>query len=396
MTSDGDGDRPELDIAFVDAQVLHPDRVGSGECVLVRDGLVEHVGEPVEPPSGCRVVDVAGDYLLPGLVDIHAHGALGRTFNEPDPAAWATVLGAHLAAGTTSVLATLASDTTERMNAALGAADEQTSSSCVGAHLEGPYLSPDYCGAHPIEALRVPADGSWRSLVCGGGGPLMVTLAPELDGAGELIRALTGAGTVVSAGHSGASADVLAAAHRDGLRHIAHLWSGQSALHKDGPWRTPGLLEETLGSDLLTAEVIADGRHVPAPLVRIAHRCLGPDRLCLVSDASAGTGLPAGTEFRMGAAHGVVADGVGLSANGVSFCGSTSFLIDVLRYAVNEAGLPLVEAVRMATATPARVIGMADRIGALAPGRAADLLVLDRELRVRCVVQAGQAWQQHE
>jgi N-acetylglucosamine-6-phosphate deacetylase len=218
-----------------------------------------------------------------------------------------------------------------------------------------------------------------------------VTLAPELPGATDLIRALTARGVVVSAGHSAAGGAELAAAHRAGLRHVAHLWSGQSALRKDGPWRTPGLLEETLASTGLTAEVIADGVHVPAPLLRIAHRCLGPDRLCVVSDASAGTGLPPGTTFRMGAARGIVADGVAMSEDGGSFCGSTSFLADVLRYAVVRAGIPLVDAVRMATATPATVLGLADRIGSLGPGRVADLVVLDGDLRTRMVVRAGRA-----
>jgi len=376
-------------IAVTNATVVHRDRVGAGECVLVRDGLVEHTGAR-RVLAGYEVVDVAGGVVTPGLVDLHAHGARGRTFNEADPAAWAAVLAAHAAAGTTSLLATLATDTPAGLTRALATAGTHgEGSALLGTHLEGPYLNPEFRGAHPADALRTPSDGSWRDLAGGPDTPRLVTLAPELPGATDLIRALAARGVVVSAGHSAAAGDELAAAQRAGLRHVAHLWSGQSALRKHGPWRRPGLLEETLASTGLTAEVIADGVHVPAPLVRIAHRCLGPDRLCLVSDASAGTGLPAGTTFRMGAARGVVADGVAMSHDGASFCGSTSFLADVLRHAVAEAGIPLADAVRMATATPAAVLGMADRIGSLAPGRVADLVVFDGELRPRLVMRAG-------
>jgi N-acetylglucosamine-6-phosphate deacetylase len=377
-------------VAVVNATVVHADRVGADECVVVEDGVVTHVGARPPLPSDCRLVDAAGDHVLPGLVDIHAHGALGRTFNEPDVAAWTTALDAHAASGTTSLVATLASDTPAAMAAAAATAQVLSGHApLVGWHLEGPYLNPEFAGAHPAAALRTPADGSWQDVVPDATGLRLVTLAPELPGAADLVRSLVASGVRVAAGHSAARGEVLDAARHDGVRHVTHLWSGQSVLRKDGPWRTPGLLEETLGSADLTAEIIADGCHVPAVLARVAYRCLGPDRLCLVSDASAGTGLPAGTEFRMGAAHGTVADGVAVSADGTSFCGSTSFLSDVLRFAVRRAGIPLVDAVRMATATPARVAGIADRAGTLAPGRAADLVVLDHDLRVRVVAISG-------
>ncbi|MFF4159197.1 N-acetylglucosamine-6-phosphate deacetylase [Streptomyces sp. NPDC001678] len=377
-------------VAVVNASVVHADRVGSGDCLFLRDGVIEYAGEHRRPPPGYRVVDAGGDHVLPGLVDVHAHGAFGRTFNEAADDAWRTVLAAHTAAGTTGLLATLATDGPDAMAAALAVGHRvPPGSGLLGAHLEGPYLNPVFRGAHPHDALRSPGEESWRGLLPEPGFVRMVTLAPELPGAIPLVRELTGRGVVVSAGHSGASDEALAAARAAGLRHVAHLWSGQSALRKDGPWRRPGLLESVLASCGLTAELIADGRHLPAELVRIAHRCLGPDRLCLVSDASAGTGLPPGTTFTMGAARGVVAEGVALDHDGASFCGSTSFLSDVLRFTVLGAGVPLVEAVRMATATPARLLGLADRIGSLTPGLAADLVVLDRELRVRRVARGG-------
>ncbi|MGW7789429.1 N-acetylglucosamine-6-phosphate deacetylase [Streptomyces tricolor] len=376
--------------AVVNASIVHHERVATGECLFQRDGVIEYVGPHRRPPAGWDVVDVRGRLLLPGLVDVHVHGARGRTFNEPDTQAWTSVTAAHARAGSTSVLATLASDSLPATAAALDAGRRTDGDSRpVGAHLEGPYLNPEFAGAHPEEALRTPDDGGWQTLLAEPEFVRMVTLAPELPGAAKAIRALTERNIVVSAGHSGASGEVLATARSHGLSHVAHLWSGQSALSKDGPWRITGLLESVLASDGLTAELIADGRHLPAELVRIAYRCLGPDRLCLVSDASAGTGLPPGTEFSMGAARGVVADGVALDHRGEAFCGSTSFLSDILRFTVLRAGVPLPHATRMAATTPARVAGIAERTGSLAPGLAADLVVLDDGLRVLRVARHG-------
>nr|WP_237532345.1 amidohydrolase family protein [Streptomyces sp. SID8352] len=327
---------------------------------------------------------------MPGLVDIHVHGARGRTFNEADAGAWYSIAAAHAEAGSTSLLATLASDSLPALTAAL-AAGRRTAAGHrpVGAHLEGPYLNPEFGGAHPADALCLPDDGAWQALLSERDFLRMVTLAPELPGADKVIRAFTEQNVTVSAGHSGASSGVLTAARSQGLRHVAHLWSGQSALFKEGPWRRTGLLEAVLASEDLTAELIADGRHLPAELVRIAYRCLGPERLCLVSDASAGTGLPPDTVFSMGAARGIVADGVALAQGGESFCGSTSFLSDVLRFTVLEARVPLVDATRMATATPARVAGIAERVGSLVPGADADLVVMDDVLRVLRVARRG-------
>jgi N-acetylglucosamine-6-phosphate deacetylase len=162
-----------------------------------------------------------------------------------------------------------------------------------------------------------------------------------------------------------------------------------SMLTKRGPWRQLGLLEAALASDDLTAEVIADGFHVPAELVRIAHRCLGIDRMCLISDASAGTGLPLGCCFRMGSAEGRVESGVALTLDGSAFCGSTSSLASIFRFCVTRAGLSVVDCARMAATTPARLLGLEAQTGRIAEGLRADLVVLDDEMEAQAVMRAG-------
>jgi N-acetylglucosamine-6-phosphate deacetylase len=374
--------------------VVDPDGVAERD-VVIGDGRIIAVTAPASAVTDEDTVDAGGCLVLPGLVDLHLHGAEGRTFNDVHPAVWRAVLDYHLRHGTTTVLATLMTDDLDQLGAQLETARGLLAApsrppSLAGVHLEGPYLAPEQRGAHPRGMLRTPDDGSWKRLAPYQDVLRLMTLAPELPGAHALVRASAAAGVVVAAGHSAADAHTLRAAAANGLGHATHLWSGQSMLRKDGPWREPGLLEAVLASDHLTGELIADGFHLPAPLVRIGHRCLGADRACLVSDASAGTGLPPGTSFKMGTAEGIVSDGVALTADGVSFCGSTSTLLDVLRYTVREAEIPLIDAVCMATTTPARVARICHEVGALRAGLRANATIIDREtLALVAVVQNG-------
>ncbi|WP_416484275.1 N-acetylglucosamine-6-phosphate deacetylase [Streptomyces sp. CL12] len=337
-------------------------------------------------------IDATGYLVSPGLVDIHVHGAFGHDFTEPAPAAWRQVLDAHLLAGTTTMLATLAStgpaETAAALAVAAGLITDQQAPTLAGVHLEGPCLNPEQRGAHNRAHLRSAAQ-VLRELT-----PLpralhMVTLAPELPGADELISYLVEQGVRVSAGHSGATPDQLAHARALGVSHLAHLWSGQSALSRPALHRLPGLLEASLASVELTAEVIADGHHLPAALLTIALRCLGPDRLCLVSDATAGTGMAPGTTFRTGANTGRVHDGYAATEDRTSLCGSITPLAVTAARMHELTGASTEDVLTMATATPARAAGLYPRKGSLLPGADGDVVLFDPALDVRAVVLGG-------
>ncbi|MEU7340365.1 amidohydrolase family protein [Streptomyces sp. NPDC007074] len=343
-------------------------------------------------PHDPVAVDAGGLLVAPGLVDIHVHGAAGHDLADPDPAGWHTVLDTHLSAGTTTVLATLASTTPDRTAAALATAAALMRTphapTLAGVHLEGPCLAPDQRGAHDISLLRSPQQ------VLAELTPLpealrMVTLAPELPGADALITYLTQHRVTVSAGHSAATGHDLARARSRGLSHLAHLWSGQSALTRPALHRVPGLLEESLASQTLTAEVIADGHHLPAALLTIALRCLGPDRLCLVSDATAGCGLDTGRTFHTGASLGRVHDGYAATADHTSLCGSITPLATCMSRMRDMTAAPLADVLTMATATPARAAGLYPRKGSLLPGADGDAVLIDPDLHVRAVVLGG-------
>ncbi|MDI7274633.1 MAG: amidohydrolase family protein, partial [Anaerolineae bacterium] len=208
----------------------------------------------------------------------------------------------------------------------------------------------------------------------------MMSYAPELPGALELTRRLVELGIVPAGGHSAARDREVYAAVREGLRHAIHLWSGQSTTVREGPWRRPGLLEAALACDGLTGEIIADGKHLPPTLMVLAYRCKGPDRLCVVSDAVAGAGLPEGSRFRLAGNEYEVCDGVGMVPDRTAFAGSVTFLNRMVAILVDSVGVPLVEAVRMASLTPARIVGVADRKGSLEAGKDADLVLFEADL----------------
>ncbi len=194
-------------------------------------------------------------------------------------------------------------------------------------------------------------------------------------------------------GHSSAKEEHVAAAMRAGLRHVTHIWSAMSSTVREGPWRKPGVLEAALVFDGLTVEMIADNRHLPATLMKLAYKCIGPDRLCVVSDATNGAGLPEGTRFRMGSMEYVISDGVGMMLDNTAFAGSTTLLNQMIPILHEVVGIPLVEAIRMATLNPALAIGLDASIGSIAPGKRADLAVFEDDFSAWQVMIGGQ-WAQ--
>ena len=382
--------------ALVNGRVVLPDAVVEDQALLIEDGRIAALvpSSDASVRSGMPKVDAGGRLVAPGLIDIHTHGALGHTFNEPTAEAFAAITAENARQGVTSLLATVTTAPLEDMVQCLAFAarwmgEAHAGAQVLGVHLEGPYFSPAQKGAQDPESIRVPDDGSadllleWHKVL------RIVTFAPELRGALDFTTRVARLGLVPAAGHSAATDAEVRAAMERGLRHVVHLWSGQSSTIRRGPWRVPGLLEASLASDELTAEIIADNRHLPPTLMKLAFKCLGPDRLCAVSDASSGAGLPEGARYRMGAMEYEVHDGVGMLLDRSAFAGSTTLLnrmVPVLRDAV---GIPLAHAVRMVTLTPARIIGVDRRKGSLEAGKDADITIFDDDFTAWGVVIGG-------
>ena len=375
---------------FANAGLIQPDRVIPRGWLRTENGIIADFGAGDPPPgSASTAVDGAGGWFAPGFIDLHVHGAVGRDFMEAENDAFDRILRHHATGGTTTIAATSVSAPWPTIAALVATArafrDRPGLPRLAGVHLEGPWLSPAKPGAHDAASFSLPDRASvervleWRDDI------LLVTLAPELPGAREAIRALTSVGIVVSAGHSDAWDEDVARAMQAGLRRVTHLYNAMSSARRRGAHRVAGLLECALAEPRVAVEIIADGHHVSPTLLRLALRAKGADGLTLVTDATAACGLPAGAEYRLGAVRCVARDGAGFLADRDVLAGSAAQMIDVVRNLVRDAGVSLADAVRMATIHPARTIAhrlTGPPIGRLEIGAAADLVCLTSELGI--------------
>jgi N-acetylglucosamine-6-phosphate deacetylase len=380
--------------ALTNGRVVLPDAVVDGHAVLVDGGRIGGVMYGSEIPAGVIQIDAGRRYIAPGLIDIHTHGALGHSFNEPDAEAFAVVTREQAARGVTSLLATIATAPIEDMvrccEVARAAMARPRGARILGVHLEGPYFSEAQRGAQNPAHMRAPDDGSVDHYLENHDITRIVSFAPELPGAIPFTERLVKLGIVPAAGHSSATDKHVLAAMKAGLRHTIHIWSSQSTTIREGPWRRPGLLEATLTYDGLTGEMISDNRHLPPTLMKLAYKCLGPDRLCAISDSTNGAGLPEGTHFGMGDMIFDVHEGVGMTLDRTSFAGSTTLLNQMIPILIEEVGVPLVAAVRMGSLTPSRVIGVDSRKGSLGAGKDADIAIFENDFTVWRTMIAGE------
>ena len=363
-------------------QVVTPARVHAPGWLDVDGDRIVDGGEG--PPPRPADLDLGDSTLVPGFVDAHVHGGGGASFDAGTDDAVRTTVGAHLAAGTTTMMASLVTDTVDALESRVVRLAAAVADGLVaGIHLEGPWLSPKQAGAHDTALLRDPdpADVA-RLLAAGDGAVRMVTLAPELPGGLDTVRRLTAAGVVAAVGHTDATYDVAREALDAGASVGTHLFNAMRGLHQREPGPPTALLEHP---DAFV-ELIADGVHLHPAVLRLAATAK-PHHFLLVTDAMAAAAGDDG-DYQLGPMAVTVRDGVARLTDSEMIAGSTLTMAAAVRYAVREAGLALPDVVRAATTTPATMLGLA-RVGALRPGFAADLVVLDDDLRVTRVMKAG-------
>ncbi|GAA5124984.1 N-acetylglucosamine-6-phosphate deacetylase [Alloalcanivorax gelatiniphagus] len=368
-------------------QVVTPARIlAPGWLLLDGDRIVE-VGEGAPPRPAD--VDVGDATLSPGFVDLHVHGGGGASFDTGTTDAAEVVAAAHLARGTTSMAASLVTDTPDRMTAAIRElAHLVRDGRLAGVHLEGPWLSPQRSGAHQPGSLTHPEPAAVERLLAAGDGAVrMVTLAPERHGGPDAVRRLAAAGVVAAIGHTDATYDEARAALDAGARLGTHLFNAMRPLHHREPGAVGALLDAPVD-----VELIADGVHLHPAVLRTVFAAK-PGRCILVTDAMAAAGAPDG-DYRLGPMAIEVRDGVARLASDDgdgAIAGSTLTMDAAVRFAVRTAGIPLVEVVHAASTAPAAAWGLSD-VGAIEAGRRADLVVLDDDLAVVRVMRAG-TWQ---
>jgi len=391
-------------------RVVTPGGVLSPGWIRLAGNVIDAVG-PGEPggqeSSGLPVTDLHGHWILPGFIDMHVHGGGGTSFTEGTAEDARRAAEFHRRHGSTTIVASLVTaplaDLAARAAMLAGLAGEGV---LAGLHLEGPFLSAARCGAQDPRHMIAPDVAAFASLHAAAAGQLrVITLAPELPGATALIKAAARAGVIAAVGHTDATADVTSAAVDAGASHATHLFNGMRPLHH----REPGPVGALLDRDEVSCEVIADGVHLHDTTVRLVARLSGPGRLVLITDAMAAAGMPDG-RYRLGSVRVEVEGGVARLAAGDhkdrtdhatapavaatpspagAIAGSTATMAGVVRHAI-AAGLPVTDVAAAASTTPARVLGLGDRTGALCAGLDADLVICDEEFGLRAVMRHGQ------
>ena len=364
--------------------------------VLIEEGVISRLGPQaeLEVPSGARLVDFSDCLFSPGLVDIHIHGSAGIDLMRADEQGlrhFERFLASH---GVTSYFPTTVTaplEPTLRALSALADAIESAESRTFdgadrarpcGIHLEGPFLSPLRRGVHPPENLLAPALNVFDRFWSAARGQIkLMTIAPELEGAPELIAAVQKRGVVASLGHSDATLEATRAGVRAGARHATHTFNAMRPLDH----RTPGILGEVLSNPVLTADLIADGVHVHPSVVQLFLSAKGPARAVLITDATAAAGMPDGS-YRLGPIEVEVKEGRCLYQG--SLAGSVLSLDRAIRNVMEFSGWAFEPALRSATLNPARVVGLAEK-GVLEAGCDADLVVWTAEREVRASIVKG-------
>jgi N-acetylglucosamine-6-phosphate deacetylase len=367
--------------ALVNGRILAGERIVTGQTVLLADGRIEAIALPTDPR--CRdaaSVDLEGQLLLPGFIDVQVNGGGGVLFNDdPSPESIRAIGAAHRQYGTTGFLPTLISDDLDTIAQAIGAVQSSLDArrpGALGIHIEGPFLNWARRGVHDPKHLR-RLDNGVISLLCSlRGGRTVLTLAPEMATA-DMIAQLTAGGILVSAGHSDASYAQTAAAIAHGVRGFTHLFNAMAPLTP----REPGIVGAALYDANTWCGIIVDGHHVDPVMLKLALRCKRHDRFMLVTDAMPPVGSPA-TSFVLQGRTIHVVDGVCRDENG-TLAGTGLDMATAVRNAVHLLDLSIVEAARMASEYPAGFLGLDDELGRIAPGFRANLVLMDDDLQVR-------------
>ncbi len=369
------------------ASLVLTDRIVDRGWILLKGDLIMAIGQGL-PPENHQHVDAEGLYLAPGFIDLHVHGGRGADFLDATPEAFQTVADFHLSGGTTGICPTAATATYNDYLAFLDAWESAKSKSRVRllpVHLEGPHLAPSKAGAQNAKLMIAPEAKQKDWILSRARSISQVTIAPELPGALQLIEAVTQAGVVISAGHTEASDEDMRASVVAGLTKVTHLFNAMSTASKRGLFRQAGAMEFALSDENIFCELVADGFHVSPTLLKLAYRAKGPERIALVSDSLAGAGLPEGAKFQLGSVPCKVGPGYGVLEDGSALAGSLARTIDLVRVMTQQGEVPLFNSVRMASLTPATILGIDARFGSIQPNKIADLVLFDDRFMVRDV-----------
>ena len=365
--------------------------------VQIRDGIITGVSDRDPEMAGAMIVDAGGRYISPGFIDIHVHGGGGYDFMDNTVEAFLEIAKTHVRYGTTAMFPTTLTGSAEDIVRTLKTYDEayplnESGSEFMGVHLEGPYFAMSQRGAQDPRWIRDPDPEEYEYIVSQSASIKRWSAAPELKGAIPFARYLRSKGILVSLAHTDAIYEEVQEGFENGYTLATHLYSGMSGVTRRNAFRYAGAVESAFIIDDMDVEIIADGIHLPAPLLKLIYKIKGPGKIALITDAMRAAGMPPGESVIGNLQTGmkvIVEDGVSKMPDRKSFAGSVATADRLVRTMVGLAGVSLTEAIRMMTMTPAVIMNISGHKGSLAPGKDADIVLFDEQINIHTTMVKG-------
>ncbi len=386
-------------IIIQNGKVIFPDKIEENLSIVCENGKIIDILKPedVVPVEGDEVIDAQGKYVSSGFIDIHTHGGGGHDFMDGTVEAYLGAAEKHAQHGTTALLPTTLTSTTEELMKTFDTYREAVKQNKKGAkflglHLEGPYFAYNQRGAQDPKYLRNPEPEEYNMILAASDDIVRWSLAPELPGALEFGKVLGEKNILTAVAHSDAIYEEVVDAFDAGFTLATHLYSGMSTITRRNAYRYAGVVEASYLIDDMDVEIIADGVHLPKSLLQFVYKFKGPDRTALCTDSMRGAGMPDGESILGSLEKGqkvIIEDGVAKLPDRTAFAGSVATTDRLVRTMVEIAEVPLVDAVKMMTLTPARILKIDDQKGSIQKGKDADFVIFDNNIHVSHTILEG-------
>ncbi|MEO8852663.1 MAG: N-acetylglucosamine-6-phosphate deacetylase [Ginsengibacter sp.] len=384
-------------LKIYNARIITPHAIIEKASILVTGKKITAISEKNIESENAIAIDAKGNYVSPGFIDIHVHGGGGHDFMDGSETAFLKIAELHAQYGTTSMLPTTLTSSKEELLQTLAIYESANKKNMNGAqflgmHLEGPYLSMNQCGAQDARYIRNPDPVEYREIISSTSCIKRWSSAPELKGSIELGRFLRSKNILPAIAHTDAVYEEVLEAFNNGYTLITHLYSAMTGVTRRNAYRYAGVIESAYLIDEMDVEIIADGVHLPAPLLKLVYKIKGPDRIALITDAMRAAGMPGG-ESILGSLHNglkvIVEDGVAKLQDRSSFAGSVATANRLLQTMVQMAEVPITDAVKMLTATPARILNVLNKKGELVAGKDADIVIFNDDFQIQKTIVQG-------